>query len=381
MTQNTSQQTFVPPPYEGHSPLSWYQLASERPQFIQDDAQQNAIRILDELWQNLVYFKTKRKRILGKNFFQPALPKGLFLWGGVGRGKSFLMDTFFATLPYKRKRRVHFHAFMAEVHERLKTLKHQENPLDIVAKNIAKETRVLCFDEFHVSDIADAMILGRLLDGLFKYGVVLIATSNYAPKDLYPGGLKRDQFIPTIKLLEEKLDVIQMDGGQDHRHRTLVNAGVFFIPNDANSHEKMHQLFESITQGQIPRPGQMVILDRPVHFLGEAGQTIWFDFKDLCLGPRSQADYLYLAERYDTVFLSNIVQLTATERNEARRFTWLVDVFYDYRVKLIASSAVNVDEVYIQGDFSQEFFRTASRLTEMQSEQYLDLPHLKLKPD
>lgn len=370
--------SFVLPPFKNHTPLSWYELASQTDGFIYDDAQKQAIEKLDILWHQLMTFKSKRNQFLGRSLRSPEVPKGLYFWGGVGRGKSFLMDAFFGCLPYKRKRRVHFHAFMAEIHERLRQHKSQVNPLDAVAADIAKEVRLLCFDEFHVSDIADAMILGRLLEALFSKGVVLVATSNYAPDDLYPNGLQRSNFLPTIKLIKDALIVSNMDGGQDYRLRTLTKAPIFLVPNNAENEQKLQDLFSELTTTSAVLPNEITILGRPLKARAHAEEVIWFDFSMLCEGARSQADYLFLAERYRTVLLSGIPKLAAEKRNEARRFTWLVDVFYDYKVKLLACSEVEPEQIYTAGDFSNEFFRTASRLIEMQTVEYLSLPHLTL---
>lgn len=370
--------SFVLPPFKNQTPLSWYELASQTEGFIYDEAQKQAIEKLDVLWHQLMTFKSKRNQFLGRSLRSPEVPKGLYFWGGVGRGKSFLMDAFFGCLPYKRKRRVHFHAFMAEVHERLRQHKSQVNPLDAVAADIAKEVRLLCFDEFHVSDIADAMILGRLLEALFEKGVVLVATSNYAPDDLYPNGLQRSNFLPTIKLIKDALIVSNMDGGQDYRLRTLTKAPIFLVPNNAENEQKLQNLFFELTTTSVVLPNEMTILGRPLTAKAHADEVIWFDFSMLCEGARSQADYLFLAERYRTVLVSGIPKLAAEKRNEARRFTWLVDVFYDYKVKFLASSEVEPEQIYTAGDFSNEFFRTASRLIEMQTVEYLALPHLTL---
>ena len=323
-------------------------------------------------------FKRKRNRFLGRSLRSPQLPKGLYFYGGVGRGKSFLMDAFYGCLPYRRKRRVHFHAFMAEIHQRLRGLKSEANPLKAVAAEIAKETRVLCFDEFHVSDIADAMILGRLLENLFNEGVVLVATSNYAPSELYPQGQNRSSFLPTIALIEEKLTILNVDGGEDYRHRTLTAAEVFYIPANEENERKLADLFTQVTAGQVERPSEIEIHGRMLRCKKRTDKAIWFDFRMLCFGPRSQADYLYLSEHYEMIFVSGIEKLSQAERAEARRLTWLIDVMYDYRVKFCATCDVPVGEIYLEGDFAQEFVRTASRLTEMQSQEYLNLPHLTL---
>jgi hypothetical protein len=369
---------FVPPPYHNHSPLTWYQAASQQASFIRDAAQARAIEHLDRLWTELMMFKRKRNRFLGRSLRSPQLPKGLYFYGGVGRGKSFLMDAFYGCLPYRRKRRVHFHAFMAEIHQRLRGLKSEANPLKAVAAEIAKETRVLCFDEFHVSDIADAMILGRLLENLFNEGVVLVATSNYAPSELYPQGQNRSSFLPTIALIEEKLTILNVDGGEDYRHRTLTAAEVFYIPANDENERKLADLFTQVTAGQVERPSEIEIHGRMLRCKKRTDKAIWFDFRMLCFGPRSQADYLYLSEHYEMIFVSGIEKLSQAERAEARRLTWLIDVMYDYRVKFCATCDVPVGEIYVEGDFAQEFVRTASRLTEMQSQEYLNLPHLTL---
>ncbi|CBA06303.1 cell division protein ZapE [Neisseria meningitidis] len=373
-------QLFKAPPFENHSPLTWYQAASQLPNFIRDDAQAAAIEYLDRLWTELMMFKRKRNRFLGRSLRSPQVPKGLYFYGGVGRGKSFLMDAFFGCLPYRRKRRVHFHAFMAEIHQRLKTLKSESNPLKSVAAEIAKETRVLCFDEFHVSDIADAMILGRLLENLLNEGVVLVATSNYAPSELYPQGQNRSSFLPTIALIESSLTILNVDGGEDYRLRTLRPAEIFFTPANEENEAKLAKLFKEMTGITDLNPGISTIHGREIPHKAESGCAIWFDFRALCFGPRSQSDYLYLAEHYEMVFISGLEQLSPQEKAEARRLTWLIDILYDFRVKLCATGAVDVNHIYTEGDFAEEFTRTASRMVEMQSEVYLEQPHLTLSP-
>ena len=378
MTQTQTPSSFAPPPFQGERPVTWYALAKQAPGFISDPAQEMAIGYLDRLWGELMAFKQKRNRFLGRSIRSPQSPKGLYLWGGVGRGKSFLMDAFYGCLPYRRKRRVHFHAFMAEIHQRLAALKSEENPVDMVAAELAREVRVLCFDEFHVSDIADAMILGRLLEGLFSRGVVMVATSNYEPKNLYFEGQNRSSFLPTIALLESNLQVLNVDGGEDHRLRTLTQAPVFLVPNNAEHEQQLADLFEKMTSGQERLDNHITIWDRPLQAKAHTARAIWFEFETLCFGPRSQADYLYLAQHYQMVFVSNMTQLSALQRTEARRLTWLIDVFYDYRVKVCATSAVEAAEIYVEGSFAEEFKRTVSRMVEMESTSYLSLPHLSL---
>ncbi|WP_028453119.1 cell division protein ZapE [Chitinilyticum aquatile] len=371
----------IAPPSEGISPLAWYQALSSNPAFLPDPAQAAAIARLDVLWHQLVDFKTQRARpfrkaqLFGKALLpQPDLPRGLYFWGGVGRGKSFLMDAFFASLPYKRKKRLHFHRFMQEVHAELRAQQGTADPMVAVADKWARAVRVLCFDEFHVSDIADAMMLGRLMEHLFARGVVLVATSNYAPDDLYPNGLQRQNFLPTIALLKERLDVLNVDGGTDYRMRTLSAARTFLVPAGVAADAELDNLFNAMSTGP-DLPQQLLLSGRKLKARRHAPGMLWFDFSVLCGDGRGQADYLALAQQYHTVFLSNIPKLGAAQSNLARRFTWLVDVFYDHRVKLIISADVVADELYVEGAQAREFFRTASRLTEMQSAEYLALPH------
>ena len=257
----TEIQRFTPPPFANHSPKTWYQAAAQQPAFIQDAAQARAIEHLDRLWNELMMFKRKRNRFLGRSLRSPEVPKGLYFYGGVGRGKSFLMDAFFGCLPYRRKRRVHFHAFMAEIHRRMRDKRSEQDPLKSVAADIAEETRVLCFDEFHVSDIADAMILGRLLENLFAHGVVLVATSNYAPSELYPQGQNRSSFLPTIALIERHLTVLNVDSGEDYRMRTLTPAEVFYVPDNAENEAKLADLFARLSNGKPAAPSKCPVMD------------------------------------------------------------------------------------------------------------------------
>ncbi|MBR6027048.1 MAG: AFG1 family ATPase [Neisseriaceae bacterium] len=372
------QQSFKKPSYQGHRPMSWYHEAAKQDNFIHDEAQLIAIRALDELWEQLIDFKQKRNRFLGRSLRSPVSPRGLYLWGGVGRGKSFLMDAFFGCLPYKRKKRIHFHPFMADIHRRLNRLKNTENPLDAVAAEIAKEVRVLCFDEFHVSDIADAMILERLLNGLFAHGVVLVATSNFAPDELYPNGLNRSHFLPAIKVINQQLTVLNVDGGIDHRQRNLTCADIYFNNADDKSEQRLSQIFHQLSDQSFISHDDIEILGRKIPVKARSNEVIWFDFHTLCFTERSQLDYLYLAEHYRFVLVSNISQMSPAERDGARRLTWLIDVLYDYRVKWCASFITSPQNIYTEGDFANEFSRTQSRIREMQSQEYLDLPHLTL---
>jgi cell division protein ZapE len=289
------------------------------------------------------------------------------------------MDAFFAALPYRRKTRVHFHAFMRSVHEELKALKREEDPLVAVAARIAHRHRVVCFDEFHVSDVADAMILGRLFGALFARGVVFVTTSNYRPDDLYPNGLQRQNLLPTIALLRRWLDVIEVDGGTDYRLRELEHAECYYTPLTDDVEAKLGGLFDRMRPGPDEDP-RLTIENRPLQALRRAGSLVGFDFATLCDGPRSQLDYLELARRFAVVFLSGVPRLTPDMGNAARRFTWLVDVLYDHRVKLLLSAAVPAEELYRDGPNSQDFPRTVSRLIEMRTREYMALPHQAGEP-
>lgn len=339
-----------------------------------DPAQQRAAEALQHLYESLLAFKSARGNALKKLLSRAAPPRGLYFWGGVGRGKSFLMDAFYASVPYRRKRRVHFHAFMHEVHEALKRHKNQADPLIQVAADIARDVRLLCFDEFHVSDIADAMILGRLCTGLFEQGVVVVTTSNYPPDGLYPNGLQRHLFLPTIELLKQNLDVLEVDGGTDYRLRTLEQMDTFIVPCDAAAQAKLVADFREIA-GATAKAGSIVVLHRELKLRGRAGGVVWFSFAELCGGARSQNDYLELAREHHTLILSDIPLMGRDQASEARRFTWLVDVLYDHRVKLIVSAQVDAERLYTTGPQAEEFKRTVSRLVEMRSREYLGEAH------
>jgi cell division protein ZapE len=301
--------------------------------------------------------------------------RGLYLWGGVGRGKTWLMDLFFQSLPFKNKQRSHFHRFMQSIHDDLGRLKDEPDPLEIVAERIARRTRVLCFDELFVSDIADAMLLGTLFDGLFRRGVTLVATSNVPPRDLYKDGLQRARFLPAIRQLEEHTEALLVDGGTDHRLRVLEEAATWFDANAADTDSRMQALFEAIA-GDAGQADQTVVIEhRKLHARRIAGDVIWFDFRQICDGPRGQADYIELARCYHTVFVSDVPVLDGEHENQARRFIALVDEFYDRSVKLIISARAPLPDVYRGSRLRFEFERTSSRLIEMQSQAYLARPH------
>jgi cell division protein ZapE len=344
--------------------------------YVADAAQMTAAAALQNLYSSLLAFKVNRSSTLKRLLSPPKPPQGVYFWGGVGRGKSFLMDCFYDSVPYRRKKRIHFHAFMQQIHRDLEQYKGESDPVVKVAEQIARTTRLLCFDEFHVSDIADAMILGRLVDGLLAHGVILVMTSNYPPDRLYPNGLHRDSFLPTIALLNKHLDVFEVEAGVDYRLRALEQVEIFHHPADAAAETTMLDYFRMVAGEEGKKGGKIDILGRQIETIRRAHGVIWFDFRTLCGGPRSQNDYLEIARAYHTVMLSHIPKMSQHQASEARRFTWLVDVFYDHRVKLIATADCAPEALYTEGTQASEFARTVSRLTEMNSREYLALPHI-----
>ncbi len=344
--------------------------------YVADAAQMAAANALQALYTHLLHFKVDRGSTFKRLLSLPKLPRGVYFWGGVGRGKSFLMDCFYESVPYRRKKRIHFHAFMQRIHNDLDRYKGEADPMLKVAEQVAKEVRLLCFDEFHVSDIADAMILGRLMEGLFANGVVLVMTSNYPPEQLYPNGLHRESFLPTIALLKQYLDVFEVEAGIDYRLRALEQVEIYHHPANAAAEKKMLDYFRLVAGEDGKRGWHIEVLGRNIDTVRRGHHVIWFDFRTLCGGPRSQNDYLEIARDYHTVLLSHVPRMTVHQASEARRFTWLVDVFYDHKVKLIITADCAADELYTEGTQASEFKRTVSRLTEMSSREYLALPHL-----
>jgi cell division protein ZapE len=340
--------------------------------YASDPAQLLAVQALERCAGEWAAYKEKRSSPLKKLINHPDIPRGVYMYGGVGRGKSFLMDCFYNAVPLKRKTRLHFHEFMREVHRELRELRGTVNPLDELGKRIAKRHRLICFDEFHVSDITDAMILHRLLDALFLNGVGFVTTSNLKPDDLYPGGLHRDRILPAIAMLNAKLDVLSVDNGVDYRSRTLDHVRIYHTPLGPQADAEMADAFRQLAETHDEDP-VLHIESREILARRKAGGVVWFDFKQLCGGPRSQNDYLEIASQFHTVFLSDVPHMPLRMASEARRFTWLVDVLYDRRVKLIMSADVAAEGLYTQGPMAHEFPRTVSRLNEMQSRDYLAL--------
>lgn len=341
--------------------------------FASDPAQEQAIAELERCATEWAAYKQSRSNSLKKLFVHPDIPRGVYMFGGVGRGKSFLMDCFFNAVPIERKTRLHFHEFMREVHRELRDMQGTVNPLDELGKRMSERYKLICFDEFHVSDVTDAMVLHRLLDSLFKHGVGFVTTSNFHPDGLYPDGLHRDRILPAIELLKSRLAVINVDNGTDYRRRALEQVNLYHCPLNDAAEALMSTAFNELAEMADESP-VMTIEARQIHALRRAGGLIWFDFKTLCGGPRSQNDYLELATQFHTLMLSNVPQMAVRMASEARRFTWLVDVLYDRKVKLVMSAAVLPEDLYTDGPMSHEFPRTVSRLVEMQSSEFLAEP-------
>jgi cell division protein ZapE len=340
-----------------------------------DAAQQHAAERLDALWHELAA-KPAQRSLLGRLFAEkPPAPRSLYLWGPVGRGKTMLMDLFFDSAIEPKKRRVHFAAFMLEVHARLHALRTQGHgdAVDILAREIAGEVRLLCFDEFQITDIADAMVLGRLFTGLFAGGIVVVSTSNTAPDDLYAGGLQRALFLPFIALLKQKVDVIEVAGPSDHRLGRLHGRKVYLTPADDAAEAELSGIFKDIAAGAAPHHAAIPVAGGRRLDIPRAGPKVaWFDAADLIGEARSAADYIALTQSYDTVMLSRIPRLTAEQRNEARRLITLIDVLYDAGTRLIASAEAPAEQLYAAGLHAEEFERTASRLIEMQSDDWVN---------
>ena len=339
-----------------------------------DPAQLRAVDALERCALEWSQYKLRRSNAIKKLINHPEIPRGVYMHGGVGRGKSFLMDCFFTAVPIRRKTRLHFHEFMREVHRELADLQGTVNPLNALAQRIALRYKLICFDEFHVADITDALILHRLLAALFECGVGLVTTSNFKPDDLYPNGLHRDRILPAIALLNARMEVINVDNGTDYRGLTLESLQLYHTPLGPQADEAMTQAFDALTEQQRQDEDPVLHIEaREIRAWRKAGGVVWFNFKTLCGGPRSQNDYLEIATQFHTVLLSDVPAMPVRLASEARRFTWLVDVLYDRRVKLIISAEVVPELLYTEGPLAHEFPRTVSRLGEMQSREYLAL--------
>lgn len=362
------------------SPRAHYEQDLVRPGFQHDAAQAQAVDALQALHETLVSRWQADRRVmsrLSRSIGGRDPVTGLYLWGGVGRGKTYLMDIFFESLPFRRKMRSHFHRFMQRVHAELRTLSGERNPLDTVADRFAREALVICFDEFFVSDITDAMILGNLFEKLFDRGVTLVATSNIVPDDLYKDGLQRERFLPAIAILKRNVQVLNVDSGIDYRLRVLEKAEIFHCPLDAAADEGLDRSFRELAPAMelCENDCRIDINEREIPARKLADDVAWFDFGPLCASPRSAADYIEIARQYHAVLLSNVPRMDASTDDAARRFINMVDEFYDRNVKLILSAAVPLESLYAGGRLVFEFRRTQSRLLEMQSHEYLARPH------
>ncbi len=353
-------------------PRQRYELDLQKSGFVSDPMQALAVDALQAVYDGLLAAPPRRR--LGRLRWPPV--PGLYLWGGVGRGKTHLMDAFFESLPFTRKRRTHFHRFMLEVHERRAQHEGERDPIARVAEDLSRRYRVLCFDEFFVADIADAMLLGRLTQGLFENGTTLVATSNVAPDDLYLDGLQRQNFLPAIERIKQSCAVLHLDSDNDYRLRALTRAEIYHHPCDAAAERNLDAWFQEIAPEPGSEGGTLTVLGRRISARRLADGVAWFDFAPLCQTARSAADYVEIARTHHAVLLSRVPELTADDEDAARRFITLVDEFYDRGVKLILAAATAPEGLYRGSRLRFEFQRTLSRLREMQSQEYLARPHL-----
>lgn len=369
-------------PLDSADVAQWIAQHAHEHGFELDASQRNAVNHLERLYEDLIGLE-KMESFLVRLLARKRVVKGLYLWGGVGRGKSFLMDSFFTCAPVVKKRRIHFHRFMQEVHQRMNALTGQAEPLAGVAREVAQDARLLCLDEFHITDITDAMLMRKLLEGLMEQGVVVLTTSNFAPDELYLHGLQRNQFLPAIDLIKKNLEIVNVDDGIDYRLRELEKAGVYHVGADADT--RMAEEFVAIARHEMSDATELEIEGRKVSVKRHARDVVWFEFAAICDGPRGKPDYIELSRTYHTVMVSNVPQFGTGTADKLRRFVWMIDEFYDRRVKLILSAASPVEHLVLEADASDAFQanlnaslkdRLVSRLTEMQSHDYLAMPHL-----
>jgi cell division protein ZapE len=356
------------------TPAMRYQQALDSGQFSPDVEQAKAVEALDQVCQDLTQrYKASKKAF--RRFRRQHTAQGVYMWGGVGRGKTWLMDQFYESIPFRRKIRMHFHHFMQHVHQELNKLSGQRNPLDIVAEQIYRDAVVICFDEFFVSNVQDAMILSDLFQKLFSRGITLIATSNIEPDGLYKNGIHRDRFVPTIELVKKSCVVLNVDSGVDYRLRVLKQSQLFKHPLNREHEVWIEERFNTLTATQVVSVEPIIINDRTVSTRAHTEDILWCDFSELCLKPRSPADFIEIANTYNTVLVSNVPHLTDQLNDGTRRFIYLVDEFYDRRVKLILTSEDSILHLYQGEKLAFEIERTRSRLLEMQSEDYLHAEH------
>lgn len=360
------------------SPAERYAQALASGQFMPDDAQAQAVHELERVWQELIQrYKASKKAF--RRFRRQTAPQGVYMWGGVGRGKTWLMDQFYDSIPFRRKTRMHFHHFMQHVHRELNKLSGQRNPLDSVADQIYKDAVVICFDEFFVSNVTDAMILSDLFQKLFHRGITLVATSNIAPDGLYKNGIHRDRFIPTIEMVKKHCQVLNVDAGVDYRLRVLKQAQLFKSPLTHDHQNWMAQRFSALSNTQHYSSEPIIINQRIVETIAHTEDVLWCEFSELCFKPRSPADFIEIANIYNTVLVSNVPHLTDFLSEGTRRFIYLVDEFYDRGVKLLLTSEDSIIEIYQGEKLAFEIERTRSRLLEMQSDDYLNEEHRQIQ--
>jgi cell division protein ZapE len=370
-------------PRESANFREWVHQHAEAHGFSLDASQELAVEHFERLYEDLIGLERLESSLI-RLLARKRVVRGLYLWGGVGRGKSFLMDSFYNCAPVQRKQRIHFHRFIQDVHRELHVRQGQADPLSAIARDWAKDVRLLCLDEFHITDITDAMMMKRLLEALFEQGMVLVTTSNFEPDTLYRHGLQRYQFLPAIELIKENLEVVKVDAGTDYRLRALEKAGVYHV--EAGADDALDRAFMSIARHESDDVGEIELEGRMIRIRRQARGVAWFEFRELCDGPRGKADYIELARRYHTVLISNVPRFRSGDADTLRRFVWLVDEFYDRRVKLILSAAAPPEELVVNTDEDPDKFqanlnvsfkeRLVSRLTEMQTRDYLTEPHL-----
>ena len=368
------------PNYNPLSPAERYAQVLASGQFMPDEAQAQAVNELDRVWQELIQRYKSSKRIFHR-FRKVQAPQGVYMWGGVGRGKTWLMDQFFDSIPFRRKTRMHFHHFMQFVHKELNKLSGQRNPLDLVADQIYKDAVVICFDEFFVSNVTDAMILSDLFQKLFARGITLVATSNIAPEGLYKNGIHRDRFLPTIELVQKNCVILNVDAGVDYRLRVLKQAQLFKSPLTEANKVWMSDRFHALTQGQAQLTSAITINHRVVETRGHTEDVLWCEFSELCFKPRSPADFIEIANVYNTVLVSDVPKLNDFLSEGTRRFIYLVDEFYDRGVKLLLTSEDTIIDIYDGDKLAFEIERTRSRLLEMQSDEYLNAEHRQIQKE
>ena len=361
-------------------PSEAYRNSLDTEGFVNDPAQKQAVDALQGLYLELLSSTSSNtgalKRLLCRFTNCRSSPlRGMYIWGGVGRGKTWLMNLFYESLPFEQKLRLHFHHFMLDVHEQLTGLQGQKNPLRVVAREFAKKYRVLCLDEFIVTNIADAMLLSGLLDALFRNGVTLVATSNRIPDDLYINGLQRERFLPAIELIKQHTQVMHMDGRVDHRIALLEQDDVYYTPINADTNDRLQQRMQSLAPGAISKNHVLTIHKRPIKARMHADEIAWFDFDALCDAPRATPDYIQLARDYHTLLLSGVPVMDENMDDKARRFVYLIDELYDRQVKLVISADAAPEKLYTGDMLKFAFNRTSSRLIEMRSKEYLEKPH------